>query len=217
MIRVVVADDHHLVRQGICALLEKADGIQVIGEASNGLEAVELVEKLTPDVVVMDVSMPRLDGRQATERIKELKTAVAVIILSMHADPILVQQFIQRGVKGYLLKRSIADELTLAIRAASQGEIFLSPAISDAVMTLLIAPPATGEPENTIDLLTPREREVLQLIAEGHTNNGIAEALIISVKTVEKHRANVMAKLAVNDLPSLIRTAMKHGLIFPET
>jgi DNA-binding NarL/FixJ family response regulator len=217
MIRVVVADDHHLVRQGICALLEKANGIEVIGEASNGLEAVELVEKLIPDVVVMDVSMPRLDGRQATERIKELKTAVAVIILSMHADPILVQQFIQRGVKGYLLKRSIADELPLAIRAASQGEIFLSPAISDSVMTLLTAPPAGSEPENTLDLLTAREREVLQLIAEGHTNNSIAESLFISVKTVEKHRANVMAKLAVSDLPSLIRTAMKHGLIFPET
>jgi DNA-binding NarL/FixJ family response regulator len=217
MIRVAVADDHHLVRQGICALLEKAGDIQVVGEASTGLEAVELVERLTPDVVVMDVSMPRLDGRQATERIKEIAPTVAVIILSIHADPILVQQFIQRGAKGYLLKRSIADELLLAVRAAIQGELFLSPAISDAVMTLLLTPPSNVESETSADLLTAREREVLQLIAEGHTNNSIADALTISVKTVEKHRANIMAKLAVNDLPGLIRAAMKHGLIFPES
>lgn len=217
MIRVAVVDDHHLVRQGICALLEKAGDIQVVGEASTGLEAVELVERLTPDVVVMDVSMPRLDGRQATERIKEIAPTVAVIILSIHADPILVQQFIQRGAKGYLLKRSIADELLLAVRAAIQGELFLSPAISDAVMTLLLTPPSNVESETSADLLTAREREVLQLIAEGHTNNSIADALTISVKTVEKHRANIMAKLAVNDLPGLIRAAMKHGLIFPES
>ncbi|MCL4826234.1 MAG: response regulator transcription factor [Caldilinea sp.] len=217
MIRVAVVDDHHLVRQGICALLEKAGDIQVVGEASTGLEAVELVERLTPDVVVMDVSMPRLDGRQATERIKEIAPTVAVIILSIHADPILVQQFIKRGAKGYLLKRSIADELLLAVRAAIQGELFLSPAISDAVMTLLLTPPSNVESETSADLLTAREREVLQLIAEGHTNNSIADALTISVKTVEKHRANIMAKLAVNDLPGLIRAAMKHGLIFPES
>lgn len=217
MIRVAVVDDHHLVRQGICALLEKAGDIQVVGEASTGLEAVELVERLTPDVVVMDVSMPRLDGRQATERIKEIAPTVAVIILSIHADPILVQQFIQRGAKGYLLKRSIADELLLAVRAAIQGELFLSPAISDAVMTLLLTPPSNVESETSADLLTAREREVLQLIAEGHTNNSIADALTISVKTVEKHRANIMTKLAVNDLPGLIRAAMKHGLIFPES
>jgi DNA-binding NarL/FixJ family response regulator len=216
MIRIVVADDHHLVRQGICALLEKVDDIQIVGQAATGLEAVELVQTMSPDIVVMDVAMPRLDGRQATEQIRELNTAVAVIILSIHADPILVQQFIQRGVKGYLLKRSIADELLMAIRAACRGEIFLSPAISDAVKILLLSPTAREEPQSVVDLLTSREREVLQLIAEGHTNNGIAEVLTISVKTVEKHRANLMAKLDVSDLPSLIRTAMQHGLVFPE-
>ncbi len=216
MIRIVVADDHHLVRQGICALLEKADDMQVIGEAATGLEAVELVQTLSPDVVVMDVSMPRLDGRQATEQIRELNTAVAIVILSIHADPILVRQFVQRGVKGYLLKRSIADELLLAIRAASRGEIFLSPTISDVVQTLLLSPSSGNEPKSVVDLLTPREREVLQLIAEGYTNNGIAEVLTISVKTVEKHRANLMTKLEVYDLPSLIRIAMQYGLVFPE-
>lgn len=216
MIRVVVADDHHLVRQGICALLEKSGDIQVVGEASTGLEAVELAERLTPDVIIMDISMPRLDGRQAAERIRELNTAVAIIILSIHADAVLVRQLIQRGAKGYLLKRSISDELPLAVRAASRGEIFLSPAISESVMTLLASPPPDDDLESAADLLTPREREVLQLIAEGHTNNGIADALTVSVKTVEKHRANLMAKLDVHDLPSLIRTAMQRGLIFPE-
>jgi DNA-binding NarL/FixJ family response regulator len=216
MIRVVVADDHHLVRQGICALLEKADDMQVVGEAANGLEAVELTAALSPDVVVMDVSMPRLDGRQAVERIKELDTNTVVIILSVHADPILVRQLINRGAKGYLLKRSIADELPLAIRAAIQGQLFLSPAISDSIMTLLATPPTNEEAQSALDLLTPREKEVLQLIVEGYTNSGIAEALTISIKTVEKHRANLMAKLDVQDLPSLVRAAMQQGLVFPE-
>jgi DNA-binding NarL/FixJ family response regulator len=216
MIRVVVADDHHLVRQGICALLEKADDMQVIGEAANGLEAVELTAALSPDVVVMDVSMPRLDGRQAVERIRELDTNTVVIILSVHADPVLVRQLISRGAKGYLLKRSIADELLLAIRAAIQGQLFLSPAISESIMTLLATPPTSEAAQSALDLLTPREREVLQLIVEGHTNSGIAEALTISVKTVEKHRANLMAKLDVQDLPSLVRVAIQQGLVFPE-
>jgi len=216
MIRVVVADDHHLVRQGICALLEKADDMQVIGEAANGLEAVELTAALSPDVVVMDVSMPRLDGRQAVERIKELDTNTVVIILSVHADPVLVRQLISRGAKGYLLKRSIADELPLAIRAAIQGQLFLSPAISESIMTLLATPPTSEAAQSALDLLTPREREVLQLVVEGHTNSGIAEALTISVKTVEKHRANLMAKLDVQDLPSLVRVAIQQGLVFPE-
>jgi DNA-binding NarL/FixJ family response regulator len=216
MIRVVVADDHHLVRQGICALLEKADDMQVVGEAANGLEAVELTAALSPDVVVMDVSMPRLDGRQAVERIKELDTNTVVIILSVHADPILVRQLINRGAKGYLLKRSIADELPLAIRAAIQGQLFLSPAISESIMTLLATPPTNEEAQSALDLLTPREKEVLQLIVEGYTNSGIAEALTISIKTVEKHRANLMAKLDVQDLPSLVRAAMQQGLVFPE-
>lgn len=216
MIRVIIADDHHLVRQGLIALLQAAGDIDVIGEAADGDEAVSLVESLQPEVVVMDVSMPRLDGRQATERIKALNCPTEIVILSMHADVMLVKQLLQCGVRGYLLKRSVSDELLLAIRAASRGEVYLSPAISDSVMSLLMAPPGAEQPDNVADLLTPREQEVLQLIAEGHTNNAIADILTISVKTVEKHRANLMAKLEVNDLPTLIRKAIKHGLIFGE-
>lgn len=216
MIRVVIADDHNLVRQGIRALLEKEDYIQVIGEAATGHEAISLVEFLKPDVVVMDIVMPRMDGAQATERILALDTPTAVIILSMHSDTILAQQLLRQGIKGYLLKDSIAEELPLAIRFASQGRVYLSPAISDSVLTNLMMPQPEEIPESLGDLLTPREREVLQLIAEGYTNSAIAEALTISVKTVEKHRANLMAKLDVHDLPTLIRVAIKQGLIFTD-
>jgi DNA-binding NarL/FixJ family response regulator len=216
MIDVIIADDHHLVRKGIRALLEGVPDIRVVAEAATGQEAVELAEKHRPQVIVMDISMPRLDGAQATERILSLNLQTQVVILSMHSDSILAQQLLRQGVKGYLLKHSIADELPLAIRAASQGQVYLSPAISESVLTTLMTPGTRDLPEEAGELLSGREREVLQLIAEGYTNNAIAEALTISVKTVEKHRANLMAKLDVHDLPGLIRTAIKHGLIFVE-
>lgn len=214
MLRVLIADDHHLVRQGIRALLERENYIQVVGEAATGYEAVELTESLKPDVVVMDISMPRMDGAQATERILSLDMPTEVIILSMHSDTILAQQLLRQGVKGYLLKDSIAEELPLAIRSASQGRVYLSPAISDSVLTTLMMPQPETMPQSVGDLLTTREREVLQLIAEGYTNSAIAESLTISVKTVEKHRANLMTKLDVHDLPALIRVSIKHKLIF---
>lgn len=214
MIRVIIADDHHLVRQGIRALLDDCDDIQVIGEAATGSEAIELAEEEEPNVVVMDLSMPRMDGSQASERILGLDKSIEVVILSMHSDTILAQQLLREGVKGYLLKNSIAEELPMAIRAASRGQVYLSPAISDSVLTTLMSPQPGELPESPSELLTPREREVLQLIAEGHTNNAIAEILTISVKTVEKHRASLMSKLDVHDLPSLMRTSIKHGLVF---
>lgn len=217
MIRVVIADDHHLVREGICRLIESVKDIEVIGEAATGREAVDLVQSLQPEVVIMDIGMPRLDGGQATEQILSLKLPTQVVILSMYSDPVLAQQLLRQGAKGYLLKDSLAEELPLAIRAAFQGKMYLSPAISDSVLTKLMNPQSEEIPDDLGDLLTPREREVLQLVAEGYTNRAIAEELTISVKTVEKHRANVMSKLEASDLPTLIRTAMKHGLIFPET
>lgn len=217
MIRVIIADDHHLVRQGIRALLDNISDIEVIGEAATGQEAIDLVEKMVPEVIVMDISMPRLDGAQATERILSLNLPTEVVILSMHSDAILAQQLLNEGVKGYLLKESISEELSLAIRSASQGRVYLSPAISDSVLTSLMSPRPEESPDTPSELLTPREREVLQLIAEGYTNNAIAETLTISVKTVEKHRANLMSKLNVHDLPTLIRKAIKYKLIFLET
>jgi DNA-binding NarL/FixJ family response regulator len=214
VIRVVLAEDHHLVREGIRALLERADDIEVVGEAANGQEAIELVQHLVPDVLVMDIAMPRLDGTQATERVRALGVATQVVILSMHSDETLVRQTLRSGARGYLLKRSVTEELLLAVRAAVRGEIYLSPAVSVSLLDDVLAMQADSEGRRPFDLLTPREREVLQLIAEGHTNTAIAQILKVSTKTVEKHRANLMSKLNVRDVAGLIRMAVKHNLGF---
>jgi DNA-binding NarL/FixJ family response regulator len=216
VIRVIVVDDHHLVRQGIRALLEKADDIKVVGEAADGQEAVELVERLAPDVLVMDIAMPRLNGSQAVGRVRALGMATQVVILSMYSDETLVRQALQNGARGYLLKRSVTEELLLAIRAANRGEIYLSPAISQSIVAGFLKLQTGADASSPFERLTPREREVLQLISEGHTNNAIAHVLKVSVKTVEKHRANLMSKLNVRDLAGLIRAAIKCGLILPD-
>jgi DNA-binding NarL/FixJ family response regulator len=216
MIRVILADDHHLVRRGIHALLEKADDIVVIGEAEDGQAALELVERLKPDVLVMDIAMPRLNGIQATERVRALDFATQVVILSMHPRPLLVRQALRNGAKGYLLKRSVTEELLLAVRAASRGETYLSPEVSGIIVDDFLIHQVDAEKTSPFDQLTPREREIMQLIAEGHTNNGIAQFLNISTKTVEKHRANLMAKLDVHDVAGLTRIAIEHGLVFIE-
>lgn len=212
MIRIILADDHNLVRKGLRALLENSGEVQVLAEAADGYEAVRLTEELKPDVVIMDLSMPRLDGAQAAEHILDLNQATQIIILSMHADTTMVQQLLRRGIKGYLLKDAVTEELMLAVRSVSQGKMFISPTISESVMTMLFSPPEASA-ETSADLLTSREREVLQLVSEGYTNRAIAETLHISVKTVEKHRANLMTKLEVSDLASLIREGIKQGLI----
>jgi len=216
VIRVVVAEDHHLVRQGIRALVEKAHDIEVIGEAADGQEALELVDQLAPDVLVIDIAMPRLDGLQAIGRMHAHGVATQTVVLSMYSDETLVRQALRKGARGYLLKRSVAEELLLAIRAANRGDIYLSPAISRAIVTDLLRLEDDAKVLSPFERLTPREREVLQLIAEGHTNTAIAQMLKISVKTVEKHRRNLMSKLDVRNLAGLIRTAIKHGLVLPD-
>jgi len=214
MIRVILVEDHHLVRKGILALLEKADDVEVVGEAADGCEAVALVERLVPDVVVMDIAMPRLTGIQAADQIRALKLGTRTVVLSMYSEETLVRQALRSGVKGYVLKNSVAAELLLAIRAASRGEIYLSPAISGPVLEEVLKLDAEVRETSPFDRLTPREREVLQLIAEGSTNNAIAQVLHLSVKTVEKHRSNLMSKLDVHDVAGLVRVAIKQGLIF---
>lgn len=214
MIRVILADDHHLVRQGLRSLLEKSDDIKIVAEAENGQEAVALTERLTPEVLVMDIAMPRLNGIQAAEQIRGLGLKTQVVILSMHFDETLVHQALRSGVRGYLLKNSVVEELLLAIRAAGRGEIYLSPAISEIVVTDLMTGQGDLRTASPFDQLSSREREVLKLIAEGATNKTIAETMNISVKTVEKHRTNLMTKLNVHDLVGLVRVAIKHGLIF---
>ncbi len=213
MVRVIVADDHHLVRQGIRMLLEKAEDIDVVGEAENGLEAVDMAESLTPDIVVMDISMPRLNGIQATEQIRSRVSQTQVVVLSMHADDAMVRQALRRGARGYVLKRAVGEELLLAIRAAMNGETYLSPPIAGSIVEEFFSRSDSDEESSRLERLTRRESEVLQLLAEGGTNSSIAQELVVSVKTVEKHRASLMSKLDIHDLAGLVRFAVKHRMV----
>lgn len=209
MTRVLVVDDHHLVRQGIIALLEKTGEVLVVGEAADGYEAIEKITELKPEVVIMDLAMPNLNGVQTIERINQLNISTKVVLLSMYSDPATVRQVLKFGVKGYLLKSSVTEELLIAIKAAKLNSTYLSPSIAEMLTDLS---EIKEEAEDGL-LLTPREKEVLELIAEGHTNNAIGYILNISSKTVEKHRASIMSKLQVHDIASLVRTAIKKGLI----
>lgn len=212
MIRVVIADDHHLVREGIRALLEKASDIEVVGEAGDGAKTVSLVERLKPDVLLMDMSMPQVNGIQVLQRLNELALPTRTVILSMHSDEILVREAVQWGAKCYLLKGSVSDELMLAIRAAHRGAAYFSPAISGSIAAER-APAKARAAEAANRRLSAREHETLRHIAEGRTNNEIARLMDISVKTVERHRTNLMAKLEAHNLVELIRIAVRQKLI----
>ena len=212
MIRVLIADDHHLVRAGTRALLEKSSEIEVVGEAQDGLTALEMTEKLKPDVLVMDIAMPRLNGIQALERIG-VSARTQVVVLSMYSNEILVRRALQNGAKGYLLKESVSEELLLAIMAASRGATYLSPAISEAILMDVWTTPHQPSIPGKHNPLTPREMEVLQLIFDGFTNSRIASSLNISIKTVERHRAKLMAKLDAHNTAELIRSGLKAGLL----
>jgi len=210
VIRVAIADDHHLVREGIRALLERAADIEVIGEANDGIEAVELAQALVPDVLVMDVTMPRRNGIEATEAIRAADLTTEVVMLSMHTEPALVRRSMQAGAKGYVLKGSVTEELLLAVRAADRGATYLSPVASASILE---TPASSNEPLASRDKLTPRELEVLQLIGEGLTNRAIGSQLGISVKTVERHRTRLMAKLDAHSIVELMREAFRRGLL----
>ena len=212
MIRVLLVEDHALVRAGLRALLERAGDIHVLGEAANGQEGGELTKSLKPDVVIMDIMMPRLNGIQAAEHIQNLKLPAKVLLLSMYSEEGLVHQALQSGAKGYVLKTSVSEELLEAVRTVARGETYLSATISSIVMDGAFNPNAS-QSNNPLDNLSPREKEILQLIAEEHTSVEIARMLFISEKTVEKHRANLMEKLHVRNLAGVVRLAIKHGLI----
>jgi DNA-binding NarL/FixJ family response regulator len=211
MISVIVVDDHHLVRQGIRSLLEKAPDIRVVGEAADGVEAVKLAQQMKPDVVVMDILMPNLNGTQAAEQMRSLMPAPRVILLTMYSDLTLVQQALRYGVRGYLLKRSVVEELLLAVRAAAHGDLYLSPAISSSLVEINLK--SEGFLNGSLAGLSPREIEVLELIAQGHTSASIGQVLGISEKTVEKHRSSLMEKSGIHDVAGLVRFAIKHNLV----
>lgn len=206
--RILLADDHSVVRRGFRLILETQEDMQVVGEASNGREAVQLAEELQPDLVVMDVSMPELNGIEATRRIGEVSGRTRILALSMHKDAVYVREILRAGAKGYLLKDAADHDLLNAVRAVSRGEGYLSPAVSEGVLT-----DYRKHVTNPIDLLTSREREVLQQIAEGRTNKEIANALNLSVYTVEAHRGRIMEKLNLHSTGELVRFAIRNGLI----
>lgn len=213
MIKLLIAEDHQMVRAGLRALLEKAGGIEIVGEAANGQEAVLLAQKLTPHVLVMDIRMPILNGIQAAERIRELKLPVNIVLLSMFSDESLVHQALKSGAKGYVLKSAASEELLWAVQAAHRGETFLSGPVSAIVVDQALNPRLSGASLEPFDNLSPREKEILQLIAEEHTSGEIAAMLAVSEKTVEKHRAHLMEKLGVKNLAGLVRLAVKYGLV----
>jgi DNA-binding NarL/FixJ family response regulator len=208
VIKILLADDHALVRQGFSAMLGAQPDMQVVGQAGNGREAVELAAKLHPDVAIMDVTMPELNGIEATRRLAELSPRTRVLALSMHKDSVYVREILRAGARGYLLKDSSDSDLLAAVRAVAKGEGYISPGVSEAVLT-----DYRRHVSDPLDLLTGREREVLQLIAEGKTNKEIATALNLSVYTVEAHRGRVMEKLNLHSTGELVRFALRSGLI----
>jgi len=216
MIHVLIAEDHLMVRAGIRALLEKAGDIHVVAEASNGQEAVELAEKHIPDVLIMDIMMPRLNGIQAAENIRKLKLATRILLLSMYSDEGLIYQALQSGVKGYVLKSSVSDELLWAVRTVASGKTYLSSQVSEIMIENAVNPHVHSQNHDPLSMISPREKEILQLIAEEHTSSEIAKILFISEKTVEKHRASLMEKLNVRNLAGLVRIAVKHRLVDPD-
>jgi DNA-binding NarL/FixJ family response regulator len=217
MIRVVIADDQHLIRKAIRLLIEREADILVVGEAANGYEAITLSQQTRPDVLVLDINMPYLDGIQTAQRIQELQLPTQVLILSMYADKYLVRRALRNGARGYALKSAVPQELLTAIRELSQNRMFVSPQVEGMSGSTEKPEDLLSYPIDPGESITRRELEILHLIFDGNTNSQIARHLGISVKTVEKHRQNLMKKLSVHDTASLVRKAVQRKLIFVET
>jgi DNA-binding NarL/FixJ family response regulator len=213
-IRVLLADDHTLVRAGIRELLTSLGNVEVVGEAGDGQEALRLAETLRPDLMVLDIGMPGLGGLEVARRIASMDRSIRVLILSMHNSEEYVLRALRAGCVGYLLKGAAVAELEVAVRAVVRGETYLSPAVSKQVVDDYIS--RTGGASDPIDILTPRQREILQLVAEGHTSKDIAQRLALSFKTVEAHRAQIMKRLDVRDVTGLVRFAVRVGLVVPD-
>lgn len=230
-IRVVLADDHELLRQGLKLLLQLHPEIQVVGEARTGREAVEVALSLKPDVVVMDISMPDMDGLEACQRIHRQQPGVQVLMLTMHESEEYFLRALRMGAVGYLVKKAAPSDLHMAINAVAHGGAFLYPGLAKALIRTYLTPssssflPASHGQDTSqstpltsaLEVLTSREREVLILVAEGRTNQEIATHLNLSIKTVQAHRANVMEKLGLHDVTHLVRFAIQHGLIPTES
>jgi RNA polymerase sigma factor (sigma-70 family) len=212
-IRVLLADDHKLMRAGLRLVVDQQPDLSVVGEADDGRQAVELAKSLKPDVVVMDIGMPNLNGIEAARQIREIRPDAAVVMLSMHSDEGYVLRALGAGARAYLLKDSATTDLAQAIHAVVEGKSFFSPAVSKVLLQDYMRKLQRSGAEDSYDLLSPREREVLQLVAEGKSNKEIASLLNLSVYTVETHRAKIMQKLNLKGVPELILYAVRKGLI----
>jgi two-component system response regulator NreC len=211
--RVLLADDHQLMRSGVRLMLEREADLTVVGEASDGREAVALAKALKPEVVVMDIGMPNLNGIEAAHKMTQENPALAIVIVSMHSDESYVLRALKAGARGYLLKDSAEADLIKAVHVVAGGKSFFSPAVSKMLLDDYVRKLKRSGTEDAYDLLTPREREILQLIAEGKSNKDIANLLNLSVYTVESHRSNLMEKLNLRGLPELILYAVRKGII----
>lgn len=220
-VRVIIADDHSLVRAGFCALVSRIDGIEVVAEAGDGHEALRLAKELHPDIILTDIAMPCMNGIELSGRISKEFPEVKVIVLSMHADAEYVIRALRAGAAGYMLKDAGTDELELALRSVIKGKTFLSPSVSKQVIDdyLFRVGSRNSNSDRGDDLpecLTSRQREVLQLIAEGLTTKEIAQRLDLSIKTVDTHRTQIMERLDIHDIAGLVRYAIRKGIIAPE-
>jgi DNA-binding NarL/FixJ family response regulator len=212
MMRIVLADDHTLVRTGMRLLLESIPDVNVVGEASDGLEALQLVQEHRPDCVLMDLAMPGLNGVEAVRRSTAQFPGIPILVISMHADEAYVHRALVAGARGYLLKGSDKEELEIAVRTVCSGVTYLTPAISKTLVAAL-AKKATSEPISPLEVLTLRQREVLRLVAEGNSTKQVAARLGLSAKTVEAHRGAIMERLGIRDLAGLVRFAIRAGLV----
>jgi DNA-binding NarL/FixJ family response regulator len=214
-LRVLLADDHALVRAGLRALLSELPGVEVIAETGDGLEAVRLVRERKPDIALMDISMPGLNGLDAAARIAHDHPSTRIIIVSMHGDDESVRRALVAGASGYLLKNADRGELEMALRAVARGDKWLSPSLTTRVVAAFTQE-ARGSGEGPLAALTPRQREVLQLVAEGYSNKEIAGRLEVALKTVETHRTELMERLGIHGVAGLVRYAIQVGLVRPE-
>jgi DNA-binding NarL/FixJ family response regulator len=213
-LRILLADDHALVRAGLRALLEQMPGVEVVGETHDGQEALRLMGELRPDVALVDVSMPGLNGIETAARAAREHPSTRVLILSMHVDEEYVHRALSAGASGYLLKNAARGELELAVMAVARGEVWLSPEVSTKVVRALGK--RERSPSGPYDILTQRQREVLQLIAEGRSTKQIAQRLGISIKTVETHRTELMERLGIHGIAGLVRYAIRAGIVRPD-
>jgi len=210
MIRLLLVDDHAILRDGLRALLSYYPDVEVVGEAEDGLQAIEAVESLTPDVILMDIAMPGMNGLEATHRIRQSHPESRILVLTQYDDKRYVLPFLRAGVSGYVVKRALGSDLINAVRAVAKGESFLYPSVASTVLEQLHLP--QNERLDEASPLTPREREILRRVAAGETSRQIALALGISAKTVEWHRGNLMTKLGLRSVAELVRYALEHGL-----